>query len=235
MDRSLRCVLAFMLCLIGTTVQAKDQSLLSFIRHYEAGGSYDRYYTGITTPPPKPLTAMTVGEVMEWQSSLRGVKSTASGGYQFIRKTLATLVAKNRIDKRAPFDAAMQDRLARLLIDDCAEARGRGDKPFANCLAGIWAALPLVSGPNRGKSAHHGIAGNKALTTPNRVLAVIGGTPFTAQVRKQGQQEPSRTVYAGGGVVLTRQQLIRRETRNIRENGKAGRSVVYKSDPYALN
>ena len=235
MDRSLKYVLAFMLCLTGATVQAKDQSLLSFIRHYEAGGSYDRYYAGITTPPPKPLTAMTVGEVMAWQSSLRGVKSTASGGYQFIRKTLATLVVKNRIDKRAPFDAAMQDRLARLLIDDCAEARSRGDKPFANCLAGIWAALPLVSGPKRGRSAYHGVAGNKALTTPNRVLAVIAGTPFTAPARKHGQQQASRTVYAGGGVVLTRQQLIRRETRNIRENGKTGRSIVYKHDPYALN
>jgi hypothetical protein len=228
-------VLIVTLCLAGTSTQAKDKSLLQFLRYYEAGGSYDRYYDGIKTPPPKPLTLMTVGEVMYWQSSLKGVKSTASGGYQFIRKTLAATVAKYKINKRALFDATMQDRLARYLIDDCATARGIGDVAFANCLAGIWAALPLVSGPNRGKSAYRGLAGNKALTTPSRVLAVIAGTPFSAPARKPGQVAPSRKIYAGGAVVLSRQQLIRRETREIRENGNVGQSVVYKRDPYALN
>ena len=122
---------------------ASGGSLLGFIRHYEAGGDYDRYYAGIRTAPPKPLTQMTVGEVMAWQRSLRGVKSTAAGGYQFIRGTLRATVADYRIDHDALFDARMQDRLALLLMRDCKSAHAQGHNAFANCLAHILSLIHI--------------------------------------------------------------------------------------------
>lgn len=210
-----------------------DTALLAFIRHYEAGGAYDRIHSGIRQPPPKPLTRMSVGEVMAWQASLRGVISTAAGGYQIIKDTLARLVRRHRIDRAALFDAAMQDRLARLLIADCQDAHNRGgNRAFANCLARIWAALPLVSGRGRGRSAYHGIAGNRAGTTPARVMAVIEGGVFTAPTRKTRlAQHQSRTT---GSPYQTRYERIKVEHKRAAATGKLGRSVVYSRDPYAV-
>ena len=80
--------------------------------------------------------------------------STAAGRYQIIYKTLRRLVDSYGIDQDLLFDAAMQDNhLGQLLIEEC----GHGTRPpaaFADCLAQTWAALPRVTGPNAGRSAH---------------------------------------------------------------------------------
>ena len=153
----------------------KPPDLLTFIRHIEAGGGYDAFERRISVPPPKRLTAMRVSEVLAWQTRVRaaGNPSTAAGGYQVIRSTLDRLIKKGVVSKTELFDVATQDRLALALIGECG-SRARPVR-FANCLAGIWAALPLVSGPNRGRSAHHGIAGNRAHATPKTVLALLAG------------------------------------------------------------
>ena len=152
--------------------------LLEFIRAVEAPGGYDEYERRIRLAPPRPLTAMSVGEVLAWQDRVRGsgAPSTAAGAYQIIRPTLARLVRRHRLDPDAAFDPAMQDRMARLLLAECGE-RGPPSRHvrYGNCLAGIWAALPLLSGPGRGRSAHRGIAGNRALAKPETVLALLAG------------------------------------------------------------
>ena len=47
----------------------------------------------------------------------------------------------------------------------------------------IWAALPLMSGRHHGRSALSSVAGNKALTTPDTILALLAGqhVPTTVQ------------------------------------------------------
>ena len=215
---------------------ANDATILSFVRHYEARGDYDSYYEGISTAPPRPLTQMTVGEVMAWQASLTGVKSTAAGGYQIIKATLADLVKDHRIDRNARYDVAMQDRLGALLIADC---QSRNDaRLFANCLAGIWAALPRVSGANRGRSRYHGIAGNRALTTPENVLAMLEGRPFNLR-----RSVPRRVNLAAFGstpleisVVSTPQAPSRRDRirEAMRQASTGGTTRTYTFDPYAL-
>ncbi len=212
-----------------------DTALLTFLRYFEADGSYDRYESRIRTPPPKRLTEMTVGEVLIWQRALRkaGVKSTASGGYQFIYKTLNRLVREYGISRTTPFDAALQDRLARHLIDDCSGARARGHTAFANCLAGIWAALPLVSGPRKGLSAHHGVAGNKARTTPENVLAMLKGSPFST-----GPVRAARANGAGGASgrkTTPRYVQIRAAMRETaKAAGNSNVQQVWTTDPYAM-
>ncbi len=119
---------------------------------------------------------MSVGEVLDWQKSLGRVKSTATGGYQFIRPTLENLVRNHKIDRARLFDEDLQDHLAKLLIAKCGYRNTQKDNVrFANCLAGIWAALPLVSGPNKGRSRYHNVAGNRAGITPETVLAFLAG------------------------------------------------------------
>lgn len=231
------------LCLFVLTAQSglsSSDTVLRFIRHYEAPSGYDSYYNGIpkSKAPPKRLTQMTVGQVMQWQAGLSGVKSTAAGGYQFIRRTLADTVNEYNIDKTALFGPALQDQLARLLIRDCSKAHKRGPAPFANCLAGIWAALPLVTGKNKGKSAHHGIAGNKARVGVSAYMAVIEGAPFTPKspARERVARPASGSQkLANGAVKVSRYALIKEATQTIRETGAIGRSVVYTRDPYAQN
>ncbi len=167
----------------ATDGKAATAALLAFIRALEAPGGYDDHERRIRLPPPRRLTEMTVGEVLDWQARVRatGAPSTAAGGYQIIRPTLLRLVEAGVVDPSMPFDPAVQDRLARFLIAGCGAPGPRWRHPrYGNCLARIWAALPLTHGPHRGRSAHHGTAGNRALTTPAAVLAVLAGTPAPA-------------------------------------------------------
>ena len=164
----------------NTSATGTTTDLLTFIRALEAPRGYSDYERRIHIPPPKPLTAMTLGEVLDWQKRLRraGAPSTAAGGYQIIYPTLKRLVAKYGISRSRVFNAVTQDHLARMLISECGHKGPRHNHPrYGNCLAGIWAALPLTHGTSRGRSAHHGVAGNKALTHPATVLALLAGQP----------------------------------------------------------
>ena len=165
---------------VASAAARTTTDLLALVRALEAPRGYDDYERRIPLAPPRPLTQMTLGEVLDWQSRVRdaGAPSTAAGGYQVIRATLARLVRQHGLDRAALFDPAMQDRLARLLVAECGDPGPPSRHPHvADCLAGIWAALPLTSGPRKGQSAYRGVAGNRALTDPETVLAVLGGRP----------------------------------------------------------
>ena len=126
---------------------------------------------------------MRVGEVLDWQKRVRaaGAPATAAGGYQVIYKTLRRLVTRHGIALDARFTPALQDRLARHLINECGPKGPRARHPrYGNCLAGIWAALPLTSGPGKGRSAYYNLAGNRALTSPETLLALLAGQPRAA-------------------------------------------------------
>ena len=178
--------------------------LLTFIRALEAPRGYDDYERRIPLAPPKPLTTMTLDEVLGWQVRVRrsGAPSTAAGGYQIIHPTLKRLVSVYGLSRDLRFDARLQDRLARLLIAECGNrpeaAAIRAHARFGNCLAGIWAALPLTQGPDKGLSAHHGVAGNRALTRPETVLALLAGHPVAIPAPESRQppgpaRDPVRT------------------------------------------
>ena len=216
----------------GTTTD-----ILALVRALEASG-YDDYEQRIRIPPPRRLTRMTIAEVLDWQTRVRdaGAPSTAAGGYQVIRATLERLVRQHGLDRRALFDAEMQDRIARLLVSECGEPGPPARHPrFADCLAGIWAALPLTSGPKRGRSAYQGIAGNRALARPETVLAVLAGRPVALpeSARYGGSPAPSdEAVLAFGAVRLKR---ISSAMRGAARAGTLTPSVRdWNFDPYAV-
>ena len=243
---------------IAVAETAKPEDMLRFIRHFEARGSYDRYYSGIKVPPPKPLTQLTVGEVLTWQKSLRGSKSTASGAYQFIRPTLERLVRKYRISRSQLFDDQLQDQLAQLLISECPHRNLPKDNlRFGNCLATIWAALPVLSGAKKGQSHYQGVAGNRALTTPQNVLAMLSGGEVSYEVTPFKTPSPkwpipyNKTVTdwittqkfdRGDDITFslsgpTRKQRITKSIKDAQTQGGLGKSIhtTYKVDPYAAN
>lgn len=213
--------------------------LLALVRAIEAPRGYDDHERRIPFPPPRPLTRMTLGEVLEWQSRVRdsGAPSTAAGGYQIIRATLARLVRQNGLDRDALFDPAMQDRLARLLVAECGDPGPPSRHPaHGNCLAGIWAGLPLTSGPRKGRSAYRGIAGNRALTRPETVLAVLAGNPVSLPVGplERGAPAPADEAVLAFGAVRLRQ--VQSAMRGAARAGTLTPSIRdWSLDPYAVD
>ena len=207
-------------------------AILDFIARYEAPGGYDQVHTAVPEGPPRPLTAMSIRDIMAWQKQIQPrAVSTAAGRYQIIHGTLTRLVETYGIAPEQRFDQATQDRLGRLLLDECGYGTRR-KQAFANCLARTWAALPLVSGPSAGRSAWHGTAGNRALVSRANFLAFLDGNDRTSQ-------SPGTSLVA---VDLPRATIRYRAVRGAiekkvveaRQDDTLGESVVvrFAVDPY---
>lgn len=168
-------------------------SVLGFIRKYE-GGEKDPY-NKMVGGGVKPLTSMSVQEVLDTQKSMisQGHESTALGAYQFINPTLQGLVNDLKIDPLLPFDQAMQDQLGYSLLqrrgwNEYKSGAISKDKLMDN-LAGEWAALPLANG----KSAYEGVGSNKA---------GVGRDQFASAVPDIGAGSGgSQTADTGGGAI----------------------------------
>lgn len=172
--------------------------------------NYLMYNAG--TRPPKPITQMTMDELLAWQFEVDPLQgSEAVGRYQIIEDTLRGYDSGNNSPKSKNyrgqpyprpagtkslyeaaglsgsdlFNAANQDKLCIELIKRCGLKRFLNNQlaseqvdaagnvtvtleeaninAFANKLAGTWAAIPIVTGANAGKSSYEGdAAGNSA-------------------------------------------------------------------------
>jgi len=103
------------------TVPAGAAILLDFIRKTEVGrvdrASYDVIYGHNQNKLPKPITSMTIGELVDAQGDFtRRFKSSASGGYQFMRATLQGLAKELSLSGKQMFDPDLQDRLGYHLL-----------------------------------------------------------------------------------------------------------------------
>lgn len=164
------------------------KTLLDFIAAHESEGAarklgisaYDVVWGGIKAKdrPPRPLTTMTIGEVLAWQDSIdRLYQSEAAGRYQIMEDTLRGLYAEADMRLTDLFDRAGQDKLAVALLN----RRGLSGylsgaltaETFANNLAREWASLPVVTGPKKGKSYYAGDGLNAAGVSVKPFLAAI--------------------------------------------------------------
>lgn len=163
---------------VGQSVSfaANDVEFLNLMGDLEAPRGFGAVTGFAPIPPPRPLTEMTLDEVLHYQERIRGMRSASSavGRYQFIYPTLRRLVQDLGIAGHLRFDAEVQTYLARFLMHDCGFYAPETDLlRLADCLAGVWAALPRVTGPDRGRSVYADDGLNRALTTPETVLAVL--------------------------------------------------------------
>jgi len=160
--------------------------LLSLIGGIEAPQGYDQVFGGVVTRPPRPITTMTVGEVMRWQRDTvsAGSPSSAAGRYQIIGPTLRGLVRDGQASENDLFDASTQERLARSLMERrglSSYQSGRiSEDQFAQNLSQEWASLPVAIQDRRGRAAqgqsfYAGDGLNRSLTTLDRVMAAIRG------------------------------------------------------------
>lgn len=177
---------------VSAVIQDASTPLLDFIGNKESDGYDD--ISGLVSQsryPDKPLTQMTIREVLNWMESIdRFQGSEASGRYQFMEDTLRgynndrssgpgnPLYTRANLSDGDLFSPVNQDKMAIVLLE------GRGltrflsgeisREQFANNLAAEWASLPLVTGPNAGRSKYAGDSvGNRALTTVQAFLNVI--------------------------------------------------------------
>lgn len=166
--------------------------ILALIRHHESEGAvrrqaaasaYDVVWGGIkpTDRPQKPLTEMTVGQVLSWQDRIDArYQSEAAGAYQVMEDTLRGL----GLDPEMRFDEKGQDAIAmKLLVRRGWERLLRGEitaGKFGDNLAREWASLPVLSDQKgasrevkRGQSYYAGDGLNKAHAKPEEVEYVI--------------------------------------------------------------
>ena len=155
-------------------------TLLDFIAKPESGGDYNIVYGGIKKQhrPKKPLTQMTVNEVLSWQDSIdQWYPSEAAGKYQIMEDTLRPLAPQAGVRGLDLFDRKTQDKLAIQLLKrrglDNYLAGTIGAEEFANNLAKEWASLPVVSGPNKGRSYYAGDGLNKSHVSVDAFLAAV--------------------------------------------------------------
>jgi hypothetical protein len=152
--------------------------LLHLIAKVESKGNYNAYF-GNARNSSIHFTAMTIAEVMKWQSDYvhQGSPSSAVGKYQIMGTTLAGLVKELSINTNQPFDQATQDKMAITLIERRgAEAYVNNEltrEEFAANLAKEWAALPQVIGENPGDSYYASDGLNKSLISVGEVLMAI--------------------------------------------------------------
>lgn len=179
----LACAVLFLMA-VAARAYTEDR-VLDLIGMLEAPGGYDTVYLGVRQNPPRPITSMTVGEVLQWQRDTVGAGSvsSAAGRYQIIRPTLQSLVDQGVVTPGTQFDAATQDRLGRHLLRETGYRSGDTSAASANAIARVWAALPRVGGSGEGLSMYEGIAGNHALISAETFMGVLNGTLSLDQVR----------------------------------------------------
>ena len=122
--------------------------LPTLIRKGEAGGNYNAIFGGGDVD----ITGMTVDELLAVQDKrvAQGAKSSAAGGYQFLRKTLRSLKDEMGLSGSETMTPQFQDKLALKLM----ERRGLNDYKsgkiskgqFIDNLSKEWASLPNTSG-----------------------------------------------------------------------------------------
>jgi muramidase (phage lysozyme) len=148
----------------------------------------------------KPLTQMTVDEIIAASDSWRKrfkTTSGAAGAYQIIKPTLVQLKKDLSLTGSEKFTPALQDRMGEKLCQkrgaDQFLAGALSLTAFGNNLAREWASFPVLSPTTRGKqqlkrgqSYYDKFAGNHALVSPGVVEGVL------AQMLKERREVPGQ-------------------------------------------
>ena len=167
------------------TIPAPAKRLLDFIGSKEAPEGYDTVFGNRMARMPKPLTTMTVDEVVaqgKWRTDTFG--SSAAGRYQFMRNTLASLKQTERLTGREVMTPALQDRLGYALLLRRGYAKFMAGQlsvvGFGLGLAQEWASFPVLAATKgahrqvqRGQTYYLGDGLNKVLATAGEVEAVL--------------------------------------------------------------
>ena len=163
-----------------SVTQGKIGQVLDLIAQPESGGRYDAVYPGRRRPA---ILDMTLDQLAADQRERgRASGSSASGRYQYIRKTLSSVVRQMGLDtKKEKFTPALQDEIAIFHLRanhglDRWLSGSMSDTAFLNRLAGTWAGIPKSTGG----SAYAGVLDNRAGMSPQAALQGLNDIRGTA-------------------------------------------------------
>lgn len=154
----------------------QERKLLDYIGQFEsAGGDYNIVYGGYTEELDKPLTEMTVDEVLALQEKMKSSGSSAVGAYQMINSTLKEELKNGKISGDTLFTPKLQDtlilnRLRRIRGLDEFLAGKKTPEEFGLLLSKEFASIP---NPETGKSYYDGDGLNKSLTDVDSMLTAL--------------------------------------------------------------
>ena len=151
-------------------------ALLTAVRAHEAPNGYGQVYSGSRLSGD--VSKMTLDGVLNFQTQMlaKGSKSTACGGYQFLRKTLKSTIQEMGLKGTEKWTPELQDRMAVYLM----QKRGLGEyldgklsaEDFANNLAKEWASL--ANPTDLGALAH---APEDGRVSPQGDALAVAGAP----------------------------------------------------------
>ena len=155
--------------------------LLDFIRSYEAPRGYDTVFGNKMFRMPKPVTSMTVNEVIaDGPRRTREFGSSAAGGLQFMTATLKGLRDGGLVVGSERMTPEVQDRLGYELLKrrgyDKFMSGAMTIAAFGNQIAMEWASFPVLAATNgkrRGQSYYAGDGLNHVLVGPEPVEKVL--------------------------------------------------------------
>jgi muramidase (phage lysozyme) len=166
-------------------IPAAAKIALDFIASFEAPRGYDTVYGNRMSEMPKPLTSMTVQEVID-QGSWRTKKfgSSACGRYQFMKATLEGLRDAGVCKGSDVMSAVLQDALGYALLKRRGYQRfmagAMSARDFGNQIAMEWASFPVLTDMRgahrqirRGQSYYTGDSQNHVLVGPGPVEAML--------------------------------------------------------------
>lgn len=197
------------------TVPAGAALLLDSIMSIEAPEGFDTIYGNNQDKLPKPLTSMTLGDVIDAQKGWsRRFGSSAAGGPQFMRDTLIDLSRELHLSGALLFDAELQTQLGYHLLKRRGYAEFMAGKisrtEFGKRLAMEWASFPVLIKTkgkhrvvSRGETFYAGDKLNKALIPAARVEALLDKVKATGVVKAAPQpiDEPMAEVPTAPVVV----------------------------------
>jgi muramidase (phage lysozyme) len=189
-------------------MSSKREQMLKMIGTIESENNYNIMTGGKRVP----LTDMTVGDVLDMQSKLKG--DTAAGRFQIKESSLRSLVFKpgkeegtysdelrnpSDFNLNTPFDEAAQDWAASALMDRRGfkefEKGEITDKELAASLSKEWASLPH---PDNGTNTSY-YGGDGKHDNPTRVSTDDVFKVLNIVEGRRGELKPKPSAVAGEG------------------------------------
>jgi len=153
------------------------RNLLDLIYSAESGRNYDAWNTQTKIRSERPLTELTVAEIMAIQEKNRGNDGGAAGAGQIKKSTMQLLLNNKILSKDDKFTPEVQDRAHLFLLQN----RGLNDflsgqidlNEYGHRLSKEYASLPSMKGETPDMSYYEGEAKNSARVKPAEINAQL--------------------------------------------------------------
>lgn len=153
------------------------RNLLDLIYSAESGQNYDAWNTQTKIKSERPLTELTVAEIMAIQDKNKDNDGGAAGAGQIKKSTMQMLLNNKILSRDDKFTSEVQDRAHLFLLQN----RGLNDflsgqidlNQYGHRLSKEYASLPSMLGKTPHMSYYEGEAKNSARVKPSEITAQL--------------------------------------------------------------